>query len=222
MSHGADGWHHWWWLRGTADGGVRARTDVWPRLVGHGVDHVSSGVEMTTMQRRPATWLTAIPDVSIRCSTADDWPEVATFLDRYTEDSRHSNLSPDDPTPSVEIPSGCDAKGGTLVAEWAGSLGGRPVIVGLVSWLPLGRPRARRAGIVLVLASGWGARGVGSALVAVAAREARRGGIEGFVLPVIPRNGMLRAAANAAGLSERRRTTRTRDEVEIFLRANGA
>jgi hypothetical protein len=177
---------------------------------------------MTTLRRRPVRWPTAIPDVSLRCSTTDDWPEVAAFLDRYTEDSRHSNLSPDDPTPSVEIPSGCDLKGGTLVAEWDGALGGQPMIVGLLSWCPLGRPSARRAGIVLVLASGWGARGVGSELVAVAAREARRAGIEAFLLPVIPRNGMLRAAANAAGLIERRRTTRTRDEVEIFLWANGA
>lgn len=177
---------------------------------------------MSTLCRLPTGIPSAIPGVSIRCSTADDWVEVAAFLSRYTEDSRHSNLSPDDPTPSVDIPAGCGDEGGTLVAEWDGTLSGRPLIVGLASWRPLGRRRRNRASLVLVLASGWGARGVGAALVSAAASEARHARIAAFLVPVIPRNGVLRAAANAAGLSERRRTTLTRDEVEILLGAEEA
>lgn len=216
-SHGAGEWHHWWWLRGTADRGVRARTDVWRRLAVHGSEHVPRTIGMSTLCHLSTGVPSAILGVSIRCSTADDWVEVAAFLSRYTEDSRHSNLSPDDPTPSVDIPTGCGVEGGTLVAECDGPLSGRPLIVGLASWQPMGRRRRSRASIALVLASGWGARGVGAALVSAAASEARHAGIAAFLVPVIPRNGVLRAAANGAGLRERRRTTITRDEVEILL-----
>lgn len=158
--------------------------------------------------------------VSIRRSTAADWGRVASFLARYQEASRHSVLSPDDPTPAVEIPSGT-SRAGMLLAEWEEAAGDEPTIVGLVSWWALS-PEPACATIALVTARGWAARGVGPALVAAAAREARRRGIEAFLIPVIPRNGGLRAAARDAGFTERRLTTGKRDDIEIPLREKRA
>jgi L-amino acid N-acyltransferase YncA len=177
---------------------------------------------MIAMQIRPAGAPTDIAGVTIRRSTAADWGDVTAFLDRYQEDSRRSALSPDDPTPSLEIPATRDEPGGMLLAEWRDAVSGDPVIVGLVSWKPLGPRRPRRAEASLVLAGGWAARGVGSGLLAAAAAEARHHAMVAFVAPVIPRNGVLRAAAREVGLTERRRRSRARDEVEILLGRNGA
>jgi GNAT superfamily N-acetyltransferase len=204
-------------MRGIADREVRARTDAWRRHVGELRVHEARGGDMSRIPRRRA----GIPGVTIRRSTAADWDRVGAFLDRFRETIRHSSCHPDNPTPSIEIPTDPEDRCVTLIAEWSDPDGhsGLPRIVGLLSWRALERRRPDQADAVLVVASGWAARGVGSALVAAAARGARRRRLKAFVIPVIPRNGALRAAAREAGLSERRITSRARDEVEILLAA---
>jgi len=174
---------------------------------------------MTTVLRRQ----NGIPGITIRRSDPDDWGPVAAFLERYRQTVLHSTCYPDNPTPSIEIPADPEDRCMTLIAEWVDPdiLSG-PRIVGLLSWRALGRRRHDTADAVLVVAAGWAGRGVGSALVAAGAREARRQLLRAFVIPVIPRNGALRAAAREAGFRERRITSRTRDEVEISLAGAGA
>lgn len=175
------------------------------------------GVRVTTLTHPSLRVSTDIAGVTIRPSTADDWAEVAAFLDRHREASRHSALSPENATPSFDMPASRNTRGGMFVAEWDGAISGLPTIVGLVAWRVFGRRHSERADLALVTAGGWAARGVASELVAIAAQDAQSHGIHAFLIPVIPRNGALRAAAIEAGLSERRCTTQTRDEVEILL-----
>jgi hypothetical protein len=172
---------------------------------------------MNTAAQIAAATVPAGPGVTIRRLSVDDVHAVTGFLDRHRREDRQSPLAPDGPDPSIEIPTGGDERGGTLVAEWQDPISSRPTIVAIVSWRARDQHRPRQADIALIMAAGWGARGVGSALVTAAARQARLQRIVAFLVPVIPRNGALRAAADEAGFAVRRRTTRTRDEVEILL-----
>jgi GNAT superfamily N-acetyltransferase len=182
-------WSRARWMRGTAEAGLRVRTDAWRRMVRHRLIHAVGGAGMIAMQIRPSEAWTDIPGVTIRRSTAADWGDVTAFLDRYDKDSRRSTLSPDHPTPSLEIPVTRDEPGGMLLAEWRNAVSEDPVIVGLISWKPLGRRRPLQADASIVLAFGWAARGVGSALLSTAAAEARHHGMAAFVIAATRRGG---------------------------------
>jgi GNAT superfamily N-acetyltransferase len=157
--------------------------------------------------------------LGVRLSQAADWPAVAAFLSRRRELMGRSVYYADDTLPNVEIAGSRLHPARTFLAERPGRGSQPPVVVGLSSWRALDAPGLAEG--LLLLDGGWAARGLGPRLLDVATEDARRWGIRALVVPVLPLNAGLRAAARELGLPERRRTTGGCDEVEILLAPPG-
>ncbi|MEW6582321.1 MAG: GNAT family N-acetyltransferase [Actinomycetota bacterium] len=139
---------------------------------------------------------------------------MARFLAREGDATQRSRIAADDPIPEVDIP--VDVEGvTTFVAEARDDRLREDAIVGLANWRALSRPGTAEA--AMIVSTGWGAQGVGRMLVEAVVADATRRGIHTLLVPVIPRNGALRAALREAGLHERRTVRGRRDVAAVAI-----
>lgn len=152
--------------------------------------------------------------ITVRRANPEDWEAVARFLTREGDATQRSRYGNDDPLPAVEIATTVET-GCTFVAEAHDDRIREDAVVGIVTWRTTNRPGMAEA--AMLVSTGWGAQDVGRRLVDTLISDASKHGIHTLLVPVIPRNGALRAALREAGLDERRTLRGWRDVATIAL-----
>lgn len=158
-------------------------------------------------------------DVVIRRSSAADWAAIGEFRKRRLAAARRAPYYPSDLLASLDLSLAAGAPGGIFIVEVSPAPGSAYVIECLASWHPLSS--TSRGVASLSTSEAWAFSGLGTILVATAAWDAIQAGTTAFLVPLIPRNGALRAAARDAGLRERRASDLGPAAVELVLQGYG-